>query len=376
MEQGGGIAPAGSITATAKADYGAVIFSWPVPEDENLYYVNISWTDAEGQPRSLQVSKFAADASSAQVSVVADGFTDTTTYLFTLTPYNSAGAAGPSSQITCAPLEPAYNIVLPTVTLTPDFGGVMINWENKTGKDLTIEIEYMLEDGSKQSKSINAKSSIQEGNDAIAGFTQGAEHPFTVSIKDRFEHRSEEKIINQEVLQEQKIDKSIWDIPGYNADSNQGTIGYSSQAINEDKDGRINRARAIFDNDVNSFWHARWSDTDYPHWYIVDLGKEVIISRIEMTRRQGNAKGQKGQQIFTCTAAGRTAADNNLNGTDGWQWEDHGEFPFNIAIDDAQSCRLKANPAARYVKVLFTQEHKGEDKFAMVGEMSVYGMED
>ncbi|MDR2563009.1 MAG: DUF4959 domain-containing protein [Prevotellaceae bacterium] len=372
FEQGGGTAPAVTIEAAATADHGAVILSWTGPEDVNYYYTNVEWTNSKGQKRSIQSSKFAVDSITGIVTVVADGFTDTQSYTFTLTPHNSAGAAGKSSQISCAPLEPAYKIVLPTVTLVPDFGGVTVSWQNNTGKDLTIEIEYIFEDGSKRTKTIKALKTVIDGRDAITGFTQGAEHSFTVSIKDRFENRSEEKIINEAVLSEQKIDKLLWEIPGYNGSSANGTIGYSSQATNE---GAL-KSLAIFDDNVSTYWHASWSSpsTVYPHWYIIDMGREVTISRIELTRRQGNAQGQKGQTFYTCTEANRQEP-NGLDGEAGWVWQNQGHFTFDHNTNNFQSFRLINNPTARYVKVYFGVEDKGAGNYAMVAEMNVYGQE-
>ena len=55
-----------------------------------------------------------------------------------------------------------------------------------------------------------------------------------------------------------KIDRSNWSFPGYNANSSDATIGYSSQeAIGEgDKDGLKNgRVTSMIDSSLNTYWH-------------------------------------------------------------------------------------------------------------------------
>ena len=104
-----------------------------------------------------------------------------------------------------------------------------------------------------------------------------------------------------------KIDRSNWSFPGYNAGSNDGTIGYSSQEAQGegDQDGLKNgRVISMIDSSLKTYWHASWKvASDYPHWFILDMGKDVTVASVELTRRQGNAKGQKGQIIYTCADA-------------------------------------------------------------------------
>lgn len=166
-----------------------------------------------------------------------------------------------------------------------------------------------------------------------------------------------------------KMDKSGWSFPGYDANSDDGTIGYSSQ---QRSDG--GGVSSIIDGDLTTYWHARWSSpaSKYPHWFIIDLGEEVAIAKVGMARRTGDDRGQKGYQVFTCPESGAT----NLSDPTTWVWENQGEYAFDSGKDGIQEVALPIRqqqyPKARYVKVYIAEKYKGSNDFAMVGDFSVY----
>jgi hypothetical protein len=367
-DEAGGVIPQSISGVTATADYGAVILKWKIPNDLNFSYVDITWTGSNGKLRRIQSTHYAADPITSEVSVTLDGFTDTKPYTFTLTSYSVTDTPGTSIQVSAASLQPAYDVVIETVTIESDFGGIIVNWKNPTHKEIYVDVTYLDADGKEATKTFSASET--SGKQYLTGIPAG-ETLFAVTARDKYQNHSKEKPMTADVMSEVKFDKKKWVVPGYNADSNQETIGYSSQATNE---GASNKIPAIFDDNVTTFWHARWSSpaTDYPHWYIIDLGAEVTISRIEMTKRQGNSAVQKGQTFYTCSEAGITNQDDPERG---YAWENQGSYPFVPTDNNAQSYRLVNNPKARYIKVYFGLEMKGSGNYAMVGEMSVYGQE-
>jgi hypothetical protein len=162
-----------------------------------------------------------------------------------------------------------------------------------------------------------------------------------------------------------KMDKSNWEIPGYNPNSNVGTIGYSSQ---QRSDG--GGVPSIIDDNLDTYWHASYSSpvSNYPHWIIIDLGEEVTIAQVGMARRKGDGRGQKGYQIFTCTEDGAT----DLTNPNSWQWEDQGDFSLDANKDGIQTHSVLKFPVARYVKIYIAEKYRGSNNFAMIGDFSVY----
>lgn len=72
----------------------------------------------------------------------------------------------------------------------------------------------------------------------------------------------------------------------------------SSIELNEGAGNGI--GASLIDGNINSYWHTPWSlatNPDYPHWIILDLGKERVFSGFEMIRRHNNTTG--GFKTFT-----------------------------------------------------------------------------
>lgn len=76
------------------------------------------------------------------------------------------------------------------------------------------------------------------------------------------------------------------------------TAEVSSIELNEGAGNGI--GASLIDGNINSFWHTPYSlaiNPNYPHWIILDLGKERIFSGFEMIRRHNNTTG--GFKTFT-----------------------------------------------------------------------------
>ena len=164
-----------------------------------------------------------------------------------------------------------------------------------------------------------------------------------------------------------KLDRSDWTFPGYVDNSHNGTIGYSSQAINEgvSPNGRV---IALLDGNSSTFWHARWGSpaSDYPHWFIVDLGEVVEFSGVMLQRRQDHSGTSIGYRLYTC----ESAPTNQNDPVNGYAWVNQGEFPFVAGINDEQVSLLQ-NTVARYVKVYFDVHHRGTTQYAMFAEFAL-----
>ncbi|RIJ49957.1 DUF5126 domain-containing protein [Maribellus luteus] len=355
--------PGQVVDLAAEADYGAVVLKWGLPSGEGIDYVNITYTIG-GQDFSKNISKFNLDSVSGYVTATIDGFADTNEYLFKLASCNIQGGKSEPVTISKAPLPPAYNEVISTISVVPDFGGGIISWVNETGKTLVISVTYPDPENPTARETIKFTSS-DTGKDFITNLPADP-ITFEVTVSDQYKNSSEPVSFDITPLAESQISKDTWTVPGFDANSPYETIGYSSQQTDAN-------VLAVFDDEISTFWHASWSafGSTYPHFFIIDLGKEVTISRIGMIRRQGDGRGQKGQQFLTCPEAGAT----DLTDPTTWNWEDQGAYAFNSGTNDEQTYRLTNNPKARYVKVYFGPEYKGANNFAMVAEMNVYGQE-
>lgn len=355
-----GVAPAPVGELRAEADYGSVILSWKNPlDDPNFYYVNISYTDSNGKLRNKKVSHFAADPTSSLSSDTITGFMDVKTYAFTLTACSREGAASGSVSIEAAPLEPAHQIITKYLSVTPDYGGARISWNNPTHKKIQLRISYQDDSDKEVIASVHAEPG--DGFYTIHGLKNPGKTYLITAISEDNNISDPVLFENMDPVPEIKIPKTGWAIPGYKENQQSG-LGWSSQ-----QSGAGNRVINIFDDNDNTFWHTRYSvPIDFPpHWFIVDLQQERILSRVECTRRKGNNQGHTSYKILTLPE-GASAEDL----TDESKWEEQGSFLFNINADGAQSQRLVNNPKTRYVK-LYTENCPYY--FAMLAEFTLYG---
>ncbi|MDR2038942.1 MAG: Ig-like domain-containing protein [Bacteroidales bacterium] len=153
-------------------------------------------------------------------------------------------------------------------------------------------------------------------------------------------------------------------IPGYTA-SNAGTIGYSSQH------GGYTILN-LFDGNITTFWHTNYSApaSDFPHWFIVDLRRSVIVTEVMLQRRQGNFPSANGFYLYTCPDV---TVDQN-DPVNGYPWEMQGDYTFNPDINDEQRYVMPDALTARYIKVYFDVKHKdGRSPYAQFAEFGIYG---
>ena len=83
------------------------------------------------------------------------------------------------------PLEPPYQIIFKTITMEPDFGGVVIRWENENN-DLVGAFLYAMNDQGEWEEKDLVFSSSKDEKRSIRGYNT-SERKFGVSLIDRFD---------------------------------------------------------------------------------------------------------------------------------------------------------------------------------------------
>lgn len=374
-------APAKVTNVTATPGPGEITLSWTNPPTPSFMYTKVEYTNTKGEKKYVMVSKERVDKNNVSSATI-KGFANTDIQAFSLFACSVRGNNAGAVEVTQSPDSPAFQEVVKTISLEPVLGGVLVNYENEFNNTVLIALNYRKADDESKSGSIKFEAPANSKGpqlvmliDANNEFLTG-ECIINISAEDEYENASAPKEMKATPIPAVKIDRSNWSFPGYSENSSDATIGYSSQEAKgeNDKDGLKNgRVASMIDSSLNTYWHASWKtpSTNYPHWFILDMGKEVTVASVELTRRQSDARGQKGQKIYTCTEAGATDANN----PDSWSWVDHGSFAFNPNIDAPQSCGLPTTPKARYIKVYFGTEHKGTGSQAMLADLNVYGAE-
>ena len=124
---------------------------------------------------------------------VYEGFEDTNTYTFTLTPYSADGQAGPSQTVQGAAEDAsyAYKYVAETATVTPEVEGAKVSWVNEYHREVTVNVSYKDLSGETVTKSVVTSS---DGSMAVGAFTEPTS--ITVTTANSAGQTSEPTVVN------------------------------------------------------------------------------------------------------------------------------------------------------------------------------------
>src|SRR5690606_1585241 len=103
------------------------------------------------------------------------------------------------------PLEAPFKTVFKTITVEPDFGGVVIRWVNET-KALIGAFLYAMNDEGEWEEYDLVYSSVAEERRSIRGYNTD-ERKFGVSLIDRFVNTTDTLVVNTVPLFEKLLDK-------------------------------------------------------------------------------------------------------------------------------------------------------------------------
>ena len=328
-------APAQVSDVQAVAGPGEVNLSWSIPASKSFMYTKVEYTDVKG---------------------------------------NNLGPV----EMEATPGAPAFIAVAQSVSIEPDEGGALVNYSNEFSVSAFIELDYhATSDASKSGMvSIEAPANTTGSQwvrfSSADSFIAGEECIVSIKGKDLVGNTSESRQVTVTPVPVDKVSRTDWSFPGYDDNSDSQTNGYSSQETKGEGGTPNGRVIAMIDGNVNTFWHATWKSkgTTYPHWFILDMGKNVKVSSVELLRRQGKngAKCQTGQQFYVCAEENAKDPAN----PDNWEWEDQGAYSFNASLETPQAYRMKGTPSVRYIKVYFGEKYKGVGDQAMLAEINVY----
>lgn len=366
-------APAQVSDLKASETPGGVILSWMNPTDSSFMYSKVVYTNAKGEETYQLFSK--ERATDGKMTVTISGFATTTPVKFQVYACSVRGNNQGAVEIEATPGAPNFVKVLKTVSIEPSFGGVVVSYDNQYDENVVVVLDYQgatTQDAKGTAQFTAAKKTkgsqfVRFAYNNNKSFLSGEAVKITYHTEDEYENASETQEVSVTPQGIVALDRSGWTFPGYDPNSNSAQIGYSSQETKgEGKNGRL---MAILDGDFSTYWHSSWKvKTDYPQWFIVDMGAEHEIVTLDFARRLNNNKEQKGEHIYTCTDA--NAADKS--NPESWTWEDQGSYSFDPNSDALQPATFKKAVKARYIKVYFGKEFKGNGNFCMLSEMNAY----
>ncbi|MBS0029881.1 DUF4998 domain-containing protein [Chitinophaga sp. 22321] len=133
--------------------------------------------------------------------------------------------------------------------------------------------------------------------------------------------------------------------------TNWQIIAFSSQ-----HPGDENLVTNVIDGKPGTRWHAWVGNSSYPHFFVVDMGVQHMITSFTLYRKTDDDRACDTFQLLTSI--------------DNISWTDAGVFNFNRTINDGQSYDIPAHPKARYFKFIGLT---GPQSYIVLGDISAYG---
>ncbi|WP_288911168.1 DUF4959 domain-containing protein [uncultured Bacteroides sp.] len=367
------VAPAQVTNVQQEAGPGEIYFTWNIPSSESFMYTKVTYTTSKGEEKYLLFSKDHADKNGVMKATVS-GFANTDPVKFLFYACSVHGNSQQPVEVEGIPGTPAFALMAESIDITPDYGGVQVSWKNESVASVFVVLEYQAKSDASKAGSIRFSVEANSESSRFVPFSYGEGDVLSgeacdvkVYTQDSEENSSDIRTFETIPLKVNKMDRSSWTFPGFK-DTCDGTVGYSSQ---EPKEGGYPQGRvvAMLDGDTNTYWHSSWSmNTVYPHFFIVDMGKDVMVSNVSLRRRTGNSNSHTGQTFYTCTEAGVT----NPSNSEAWAWDNQGWFSFDPTTDVTQVYKLNTPKMARYLKVYFAASDRGLTDWCFLSELNIF----
>ena len=345
---------------------GGAVFHYTLPTDEDLLCIKAIYS-IDGE------TEVEAKASAFVDSLVIQGFGDTIRYQVRLIAVDKSRNESEPHTETITPLTPDVLSVAKTLDVVPDFGGLLVTWNNPNRADIAVNVE--IEDHNKEYVPKETfYSSMAAGKGSIRGMDTIPFY-FRTYIQDHWGNRSDVKYDTIVPIYETQFDKLKFakittpgDIQPYNSDydihriwdgNNGGDPCYSSPA-------------------GTGIW---------PQAISMDMGIVAKLSRLRLFQRTSNAAYVYAEgNLRHFEVWGCAEFDPTKEGWDQWtklmdcESVKPSGYPYGqVSLEDEAVAKNGEdfvndpnNPPVRYLRIYVTRTWSDGANF-QIGEIELYG---
>lgn len=349
-----------------KATPGGAIITYNIPIDPNLSYVKAVYEIQQGVFREAKSSYY-----TDTLRLV--GFGDTLSHVVKLYSIGKNGKESEVIPITVKPLIPSVYSVFKTLTLDATFSGVRVSFQNSSRADLSIVVLVDTTGQNTWTPVTTYYTKALDGNFYGRGSFNATEKKFAVFVRDRWNNKSDTLIKSLTPFAEQLISKGPFKI--YKLPNDSWAPVSANYNVEKLWDNIVNVSENIFataDNDKR------------PQWFTVDLGQNVVFSRMKIYQRINYP--YNGVWVKSFAIWGSNAPDAN----GGWiNWQKLGEFtsvkPSGLpdpqyTANDLAFVRAGEDftfdgtiPPVRYIRFVMMEARGGVGKYQL-GEFTFWGV--
>ncbi len=351
---------------------GGALIKYDLPEDDDILYVKANYTNTLGE-EVFRVSSFYDN------KIEVEGYNDTEEHDVRLTVYDRSGNKSESVVEKFTPLKSHIEMVKDEIVLSPDFGGIRIEWENPSEKTLFTYFSYYNEEGKEIVEILPSSEAVER---FVVRGMDTSEKEFFIQVEDFWGNKTE-KISKglYSPLYEEKIDKSKWTlVSNLSIDGN----AWEGRTVNL-WDDVIDTKELNDDNSYAMIWRNRnGGQLNFPLDIVIDMNAMVVINRLEVWQRAfwyGNEDNYFYYQNENVKGFDLYISNDKVN------WIQVGDF----SIEDPKDAEGNVPAAAiqdaidghgfeldeyttefRYLKFSIT-ENFGSEEYVNISELSLFG---
>jgi uncharacterized protein DUF4959/uncharacterized protein DUF5126/uncharacterized protein DUF5000 len=249
---------------------GGAYITYTLPNSPNILYVQASYMINDKAGRQTKSSYYSD-------SITVSGFAKSQDYTVTLWVVTRAEVKSDPVTVTVHPDTPAYLLMLPTMKLSPDFGGANITGSNKLSANIGVIV--ISPDNTKKLQIVNQNyTNLDTVNYSIRGYDT-TPRLFGVYITDQWNNISDTIYSTITPLFEVQMNKSLFkgyvlptDVVPYDA-----YRGIQNLWDNNIKEPTYNTQQPI-------------TPLVWPSWMTFDMGQTAKLSRYNMVGRTGDSE--------------------------------------------------------------------------------------
>ncbi len=251
---------------------GGGVISYQLPSDSDILFVRAEYTNSLG----FDVYRV---SSSHNNSIEIDGLNQNTPINVRLFVVDENENISQPVEVEFTPLPSFIYLVQESISISPDLGGIKIEWENIAEKTVYVHLHIV----NSSDEEIRILSSNSASESIFVRGLDSVEMTFLTKVEDFDGNITElEEKATLTPIFEEMIDKSSWTlVSGLSVDGNQWE-GQTSAFW----DDVVDTVETDFDNSYFIIWRdANGGTLDWPLDIVIDLNKIVRIHRFKVWQR-------------------------------------------------------------------------------------------
>ena len=354
---------------------GGGIISYSLPDDSDILFVRAEYTN------SLGVDIYRV-SSSHNNFIEIDGLNQNTPVQVKLFVIDENENMSQPVDIEFTPLPSFIYLVQESITITPDLGGVKLEWENVAEKTVYVHL-HIVNAGEEE---IRILSSNNASESVFVRGLESVEMTFLTKVEDfdgNITELEEKAILTP--LFEEMIDKSTWTLMSQLSVNGDAWEGQTTAFW----DDVVDTAETNSDNSYFIIWRDQNGGTlNWPLDIVIDLNKNVRVHRLKVWQRAFWYGGPTGIPYYYQEENMRSfdlyASNNSVDWTLLGQFDigdpsdENGNIPQDFIDAAANGHDFDLDGVSepfRYLKFSLTSNY-GSDTYVHGSEITLWGLDD